>query len=828
MMSVSESASQYREFDIIQSRWSLEVLKQNRFCVEYSADEIAGKVESIAHILYGSSDSLTTPSLPYGEWTEASPPELAQAIDAIAFQEINRQNKRIVACSNDEYLLELNECIKRCSNLTFNLGVHSAVILEYNKTQRLYKIPNVSACPTHNRVIDIIRSYIRELTTVAESIVEELVPINLEEAEQILVEKQSSHVREMVDIFESNAPIEGVKTKAEEKVKFSPQALDQFLTAINRSASTFVYQNQYRKFLQRLEEELGRDYTTVWEVRGLIPSKTRNPVMNLSDSLIESLVKRAKNYFNNKRVLADLMGSLNSEFRDGSIVDKMLEKLDMNDFLMGYRLLTPEMKDDLLLLARRMYAKEAYEGLLERIQDAAKRDLPLDEQYVEKQFHINEILTPSTPQVQKEKRQQLQVLINSAYLMRELRQRGKYVTPVAHEVKLLCSLGYQLTDSSEYYNKEEIFALMQRVIERKLVGDAFKGSTSELKRNMKDFALQARLETLGIISPVMIEKFKEGLKALEVLHTRVTFAFKGTKVTLSPDFPENALLAEKAINYGFARKKSEKFDAMLANCVSQIKTQFVDVAIDPIQFGKNLLAKINGVFPEGTTRSSEFIRRMVLEMQNTFYIKKEIAFYSRWGMYLRAEMIQGFEDNSEDLGEGVCLGGSCNAQMYAQKKPDMKPEAFAMRVKITGADRFRQAVYMSKINFRISYDSALPAEVLRKNGFTSDEILFEMAYDNNEEDFDKRVLANSPSFDKAHGWVRLQLRMVDGSHAILMRLDSVKKRAWFYDLNVGFLCFEQRGEPFETSRKRCLTFFKSLITYAYSATYRVAARILKE
>jgi hypothetical protein len=93
------------------------------------------------------------------------------------------------------------------------------------------------------------------------------------------------------------------------------------------------------------------------------------------------------------------------------------------------------------------HVKEQYHKLLENVRQAAQRDLILDEKFIESKFEIEKVLEPLSAEEKEEQRQSLQLIINQAYVNRELRQKGKFAED-KREVQNLKYLGYRINKNS--------------------------------------------------------------------------------------------------------------------------------------------------------------------------------------------------------------------------------------------------------------------------------------------------------------------------------------------------------------------------------------------
>lgn len=122
----------------------------------------------------------------------------------------------------------------------------------------------------------------------------------------------------------------------------------------------------------------------------------------------------------------------------------------------------------------------------------------------------------------------------------------------------------------------------------------------------------------------------------------------------------------------------------------------------------------------------------------------------------------------------------------------------------------------------------IPKGWLNKSQFQKSQQLFEGVYDPEETDFDKFLMSPKimEKLEQSNGWMFTSLTIADGGHQILFRLDQNRGKAWLFDPNIGFFCFEAPEKTFDQARSECLKCFRNICEVFYPALYNIKIRQL--
>lgn len=625
-----------------------------------------------------------------------------------------------------------------------------------------------------------------------------------------LVQKQEAKIANLAQEVENALSAEN---------PLSEQQIDQFLDVVDQTHVVLERQKQFESLLSALETELGTEEAkTVWQVPGLILPEIQDPTYILSNEQITYMVQKAKNYFHNQKLIQEVQTQLAQEGISSSTLNQILSRISSHEYSTGAKALNPEMKAKLIQMARAVHARQAFDQLASEIAELASRDLPLDETLIEKKFNIEAVLKPLSEPDQAARRAQLQHIINRAYLNRELKQKGKMATPLQGEKRLLRYWGYKLQGTA-YEDKDQVYEVLNQIIQDQLREDKFKGSISAVRQAIKTCALKARLKMVNITSDPQIAKFQVGLNFLEEQTNKLHTSISNIQIAFPTSFenPELSLahtLIEESLGYvkeGEIDKGIEKFFNR------QVKQNFNNSQIDEQAFKEFLNKNQHRI-------DRKAIEQACAEGANHPVIKQDLAFYEKWGQFMKKGMMQGYLDSNEVFGDGVCWAICYRLQMLLQKNPALSLEEFVEHVKIMPKDRFRQGIHLvgqrqAKISMR-----TLPAEFLAKEGFTQDQMLFSLEYNSQEDDLDKKCKFLLSKLSQSEGCMRFHLRMEGGSsHAIDIRLDEKRQLAWVFDPNFGVFAFERAGISFDEIQKRCMEFIKDLTEYSYPTTHEIHA-----
>lgn len=625
------------------------------------------------------------------------------------------------------------------------------------------------------------------------------------------IQKQESH------LVEATQTLETILNTGEPK-NLTDQQLNQFLHIVDHARLTVTRQKQFESLLSSLEKELGAEQAQqIWQVPGLMIPETQEPSYILSDDQIIYFVQKAKNYFHNQKCIQEMRLELSKEGVSPYTLNQVFSHPTLSEYLTGTKALNPEIKTKFLDMARAVQAQENFDHLAIEITQLANQDLILDESLIEKKFNIEEVLKPLSESEQQGRREKLQQIINRAYLNRELKQKGKMVTGSQQEAQLLSYWGYHLNKTA-YQDKEQVYATLNQIVQEQLREDQIQGSLSVIRRALKTCALKARLKMVNLTEDGQIAKFQTALNFLEQQTNEMKIAVQDVQMTFPQSFNNHELsLARKMIEECFEILKESEINTMIARFfkAGPLKQKFNDTDVT------------ESTFQEFLSRNQAKLDRQVLKqacqkIEKHPQIQKDLAFYNKWGRFMQKEMIQGYLDSNEVLGEGACWALCYKLLMIAQKNPDLTPEEFAQHVKITPIDRFRQGIHLvgqrqAKISMR-----TLPKDFLVKEGFNQDELAFSLDYDSQENGLDRQCSSISSKLNQSQGCLRFHLMMEGGaSHAIAIRLDQNREKGWVFDPNLGFFAFEEAGLKFEDLQKRCMEFIKDLTEYSYPSTYQI-------
>ncbi len=167
-----------------------------------------------------------------------------------------------------------------------------------------------------------------------------------------------------------------------------------------------------------------------------------------------------------------------------------------------------ETENAILQCAKAIKAEENFAELLEKVKDSAKKDLFLDDQFIEKKFHITDKLQDLPEAVRQERRDRLQNIINQAFINRELRDKGKITTGDEAEFTLLKCLGFNVADQSGYFEKESLYSLVRDIIINQLQQEDCKAPLTYVRDRIHACALCTRLMAAGLTEELQIEKFQ--------------------------------------------------------------------------------------------------------------------------------------------------------------------------------------------------------------------------------------------------------------------------------------------------------------------------------
>lgn len=607
--------------------------------------------------------------------------------------------------------------------------------------------------------------------------------------------------------------------------KLTNAQLDEVLELVDDAKSSLTAQYQIEKLQNRLIAELGDEEKAnqVFQNDELYPAELKKEGAVPSDAMIEHIVGKASNYFNNLAGLARLRKEI-----DPKILERVLSQLGLKTALQnGQYRLTGETEQAILASAKAIRAAENFDHLIEQVKESAKRDLFLDDQFIEKKFHVSEKLQDLPEDDRQHRRDQLQGVINEAYIARELNKRGKISTGDKEEVELLGYLGCSVDEKSKYFDKDSVYILVREIIHNQLRNENCIQPLPYVKEIIKTCAMRARLRSAGISEELQMEKFQISHALLKETKAAILIQQQQCALILPRDFP----LAEDSLNLKKIKREFELLkEKEITNVIlkgmfedPRLNRGFKETAVTTLQFQNYL----NNPRFRKCYLETEFLMSQWQNIQSHQYIQDRIAFFQKWGPYLKAELIQGLDDPNECLLEGVCWGIIQRLRLIALENPKITLEEFIKEIRIKPEDRFLQGVHTMDGRMQ------LPSKMLQEKGFYEDQRILEVR-EEADQGFNREMQRQLPIKIKreanhlytANGWAPVELQMKESAHATIMRLNWVNSdsphQAWFADPNFGLFCFEE-GHTFEEARDLCCQFINDLIRVNYPTTFWVRA-----
>ncbi|WP_068467948.1 hypothetical protein [Candidatus Protochlamydia phocaeensis] len=601
----------------------------------------------------------------------------------------------------------------------------------------------------------------------------------------------------------------------------SPEELDNILDLTDRARVSLVQQEQYQKFYHGLVAAFGEELAKQALVYpGLIPEEMKGSSFILSNQQIQNLTDKVKAFFHNQQALERIKGQIEREFGSSSWVDSILSKMNLADFQEGHRLMSLETEENILRCLREAHAKDQFDHLLVAIKESASRDLILDERLIEKKFDITAVLKPLTPSEQQARRDALQKIINQAYLNRELRLKSHLISGQEGEVSVLKHLGYSINPDSPYYDKDLIYRTVQEVIENQLIEEHYTSPLQLFKEAIKSCSLKARLKVVGLTDQDKVQKFQAAYDLYIRIQDELKDLHKQFKISFPESFPfQPDSITAQTIKTMILIVQEEETQSSIRQFFSKkkIKEIFNDPSIQVEKF-RSLLEN----------NQAKYIDREDLKIkwekaQHIDIIQKDLQFYTKWGKNIVIEMIQGYSNDNEVLGKGVCWGLCQRIRLKAQSNPDIAVQDLAAEIQLTNEDRYLQGLHFLNTANR----AVLPRHLLRKEGFAKDKCILDLVYDANEPDLKNWFKKQETKLASSQGWLHISLIMekegTRAGHAILIRQDMQRQHFWVFDPNMGFLRFESEGKTKEDAQEDMLTFIKELVEHMYPFTFNIKA-----
>lgn len=632
--------------------------------------------------------------------------------------------------------------------------------------------------------------------------------------------------------------------------------LNQILKLVDRTKMYADYhQRQLQKLQERLSIELGETRASQVMKMDFVP-QTGTSHKPLNDQRIDYIVSRAKNYFHNQETFVRLRTKLKEELGDLTILEKVIDPVDFKAFVEGHRLLGSATEKFILMAAGKIHKEEIFLQLLDKVKKAANLDLYLDEKHIEDKFEIGKVLSSLTPEEEQQRREDLRKIINQAFVVRELKEKGKLTTGDREETFLLECLGYNVSqEDSPYQNKQAIYEVIQHVVEKQLLQENYKGSLSVVKGVMQKTAIEARLNAAGICSTDQIERFQVAQKLLKDARNQLIDEAKKYSLKVPTSFPLNSdSLNLLALESHFEMYKQSVIEDFLKHMFgdSHLQEAFRQETED---FEQLIRKRVTAQMVKNADKLAKKFDKPILS--------KELHFFGKWGENLHSEMVQGFGDEQAVLGEGICFGLCQNLQIDGIKNPHLSLEELIRRNPIGGAQRFFQGLYAGALKTEGLH--ILPSEFAHKQGVeergvfsiihrsgmikifkestpslveTSPEVqkkidisvnVIAQQYQLNDKDIvissdgqfmeDLKKEIKTRDLSASQGWLRLSLS--GAGHTIALRIDEKNQRVWLFDPNIGFFAFEKSEKSFTESRDQCLDCLKDVLDLYYPKTFGV-------
>lgn len=476
-----------------------------------------------------------------------------------------------------------------------------------------------------------------------------------------------------------------------------------------------------------------------------------------------------------------------------------------------------------------------YKKLLEQVQEVAKRgDLLFDETYLEKKFNISKKIEDLPDPV--ERRKNLQLIINQAYINHELRlgNRGHLTTGDSVEVVMLKHLGYRVDKNSSYHDKDNLYLLMSEIIANQIRQERFTGSLKFVKDVIQQVALKVRLNAAGLNSDTQIEKFKVACQERRTVFKYFGPHIQAVNLNLPADFPlkKGSIHLEKLENH-FDALKRNSLRVAIANHFTSMQAEFKNDSVNVDQFQKTV--KSHQLLNEANLPA--FKAHWTSLQETNVTLQRKINFFMKWGAYLKKEMVQGYNDKYEALNGGICWGITQSLRLEAQQKGNITEQEFFNLMKIGAKQRYMQVLdllgqeFMSNVNKIVSdnfletlTEHLVPDAHAQKFGLTGDKyILAELIPNMDFTVFLAKMKEITPQLQESYGWMSKGFMTEGGeAHETLMRMDSVQNHVWFSDPNFGFFNFDKEGQRFEDAQKIYFDFFVDLVAMAYSPMIAVS------
>lgn len=615
--------------------------------------------------------------------------------------------------------------------------------------------------------------------------------------------------------------VENAQGSSEKGVPLTNEQLDQVLEVIDDTKVRISSQYQFDHLRQQLLDEFGEGkLEEIYRNRSILPESLLDINKVLSNEAIDFVLQRARTYYANQEVIERLRLQI-----DERILNRRLEKLDLQNLANG--LITPEIEEAILA---HLEAEVEFEKLAEAIKAAANRDLYFDDAFIEERFHINQKLNELPEEDRQVRRDELQNIINQAYITRELNNRGKITTGDATEVALLRNWDYLRNNlSATYFDKDSLYTMVREIITSQLREEQCVVPLKYVKELINLCALRTRLRTVNITNESEIEKFQVSCRFYKETQNSLHRRCEQNLLEFPEDFtlPATSLAVQEMQQHYQSTQKSITNRLINRNFRSRsLLQQFKNSNVSPVDYQSYL--------DQNTKNNIEnaFNVEIASNKPQSKSLQQYIEFYKKWQSFLQVGLIQGFQDENEALGKGVCWGICQRLRLTHQKDKDFSLEAFAQEINggLIAHDRYLQGLYSTNFNIA-KQGSVLPEALLKGHGYKEEALVFDIKGQEGRASSNRKIIkklllqsitAQTEALQLLNGWLHLSLKMETGGHATLLRLDKNSGHVWFFDPNFGLFAFEGEDRSFEEARALCCEFINDLIEIAYSDIWIVA------
>ncbi|CUI17048.1 hypothetical protein PNK_1436 [Candidatus Protochlamydia naegleriophila] len=616
-------------------------------------------------------------------------------------------------------------------------------------------------------------------------------------------------------------------------------SLDQLLELNDQIQANFNCQKHTQQIYEALTIKLGKDLADrAIRHPTLLSDYLKDPYFSPSELMIHFIARRVSCYFQNEEALSELKTRVEQAVGNTTAFDEITSSHEMQDVLDGRLLLNEEMKKALFQYAtevqaenREAQATDPFELLLETIRNSSERDLFLDETFIENKFEIARAIDHFTPREKQQRRDALQRIINQAYITREFKQKIRLINGEPDEAILLACLGYTLDEHSPYYQRDLIYQIISEMVQSELQATLYIGPLNSIKELLRGCAIKARLKSIDITQDIQVKKFLIAYDLFKSIKAELKESHKEVTIPFPLDFPlPSDSIIVQSIQKDFANILSFECEKVVSHLFEDaaIREKFCDHTYSEAAFNELIKAK------QTDQIDYQELEKTWVTIQRSQIFAKEIDFYEKWGKQIKAQMIQGIEDDNQVLGVGVCWGICQRICLEGEMQPHLSAEDFAKTIVIKHSDRFLQSLHVCSTRLFVPNPSLLPDPLLQKEGVESDKQVFTFNYLDNEAAFTNWFGQNSDLLAESSGWIRLSLTIGDRSnesanfnpaeakgHALAIRYDTNLNRFWVVDPNVGFLCFENQDSLKETPESSIMHFMKELIQHYYPLTYKI-------